>query len=141
MDAARARCYSWSVLRRVPARARRRSFAALCGLVVAVASTALPSYLWCASSGEAHLTCCCPEVARDASFVRAPCCEERTTLSPDGAQARDAAARVVVAASGPVVALIDAPAPAPEARAERRVALARDGPRDRLHARNSIYLL
>ncbi|HEY8431539.1 MAG TPA: hypothetical protein VIL20_24330 [Sandaracinaceae bacterium] len=129
------------MLRRAPARAQRRVLAAVCGLVVAVASTALPTYLWCASSGEVHLTCCCPEVESDASFVRAPCCEERTTLSPEGAQARDAASRIAPAAPAPVVSRVGAPVLARDVRVEDRAAVARDGPRHRPHARNSVYLL
>ena len=130
-------------MRRLRARLLIRTLAGACGLFVAVgACAAIPSYLWCTSSEQMHLTCCCPELDGDRDALRAPCCESRSNTSPDATRAPDAAPRIGLAAATVIVAVLEWRAVLSEASQHPdRDTLARAGPRDRLHARHSIYLL
>lgn len=111
-------------------------------LVVAVgASSAIPTYLFCAASQRVHLSCCCPS-HDDAATLKAPCCEARDALAPDGTEARSFAPRVALAVPAVVVAVLPLEPTAPHAALGLdREALARAGPSERIHAVNSIYLL
>jgi len=87
-----------------------------------------------------HLTCCCPELDGDRDVLRAPCCESRSNTSPDATRAADAP-RVGLAAAV-IVAVLEQRAVLSEASQHPdHDTWARAGPRDRLHARHSIYLL
>lgn len=133
---------------RVRPRLRPRSLVrALAGAIVAIvaigASSALSQYVWCAGAQEIHRSCCCPSVDDHGPALRAPCCEERASIQPEGTQAHESSPRVMAAQPALAVALLALYVDPLHHAVDERVesALARAGPSERVHARNSIYLL
>lgn len=105
-------------------------------------------WLWCEPMAEARLHCCCPEDpdADETASVARPCCEPRVgeglpVLTTD--ERRDASPTLVLAPApahgwlAPSVEFL----PRASISAAPRGSSARAGPRVRLHALVSVYLV
>jgi hypothetical protein len=117
------------------------------GLSLVVAASALfggRAYVWCAPMAEARDHCCCPHGHDTHDAWRVDCCDDRQTPSlPSVERGATATADIPPAALVLVLALelafLD---PGPDGD-ERAYALraARAGPRERVHALHSVYLI
>ena len=114
---------------------------------LAVALTALAggrAYVWCAPMAEARAHCCCPSAPAAHDAIGADCCDDRLTPSLPSTE-RAQASTLAIAPPGLIAVLalelMFAREVAPDAWRQRDIRAARAGPRQRVHARASVYLI
>lgn len=110
--------------------------------VVFAAATGGSSFLWCEAMGEALSECCCPHAPSAHATIARTCCESRSVPSLPGVDSTESAPRTFAAPLAAIVSaslLIESFAAADIAAPIRLEA--RAGPRERLHATHSVYLL
>jgi hypothetical protein len=111
--------------------------------LAAAACTQGWSYVWCAPMQEVRLSCCCP-TSHDRDTIQTACCEDRSVpalASVDLASSRRLAHTAPLVAVLPISARFPPQPIAREIVVRPRLAKARAGPAQRIHARHSVFLL
>jgi hypothetical protein len=132
------------VLRRLRRLARGTTALAM-GLAVALAVLGGGrAYVWCAPMAEARAHCCCPHAAAAHDAIRVDCCDDRVTPSLPSTERGQASTLAIAPPALVAVLALDllfGREAASDASHEHAIRAARAGPRERLHARASVYLI